>query len=741
MTAASKIDRVTFAGGELGVQLAGRADLAKYQIAVEKAENFIVMKGGGATRAPGTRFVLEARDQSQLCAMIPFRRSPSDYFMLMINGGAARFLRQGGFLQKPDTSPYEMPVPWVESDLDSLRFAQAGNSIYVASGSKKPQVITRIDNLNWTCTDFSPDTGPIDSQNVDTSITVQASAVTGNVDLTGSNSPFTADMAGGVMRLDDRDLSLTPEWLTTETGIALNAQRRWNGNVYQAMVAGADAGPNPPVHTEGDVSAGQGKQTWRFLHPGYGYVRITSFTSANAVAGTVLKQLPATVVSGATYRWSPPAWTSSKGYPGMVAFDFPRVGWYRDNLYWLTGDDDAQNFDLANADDTDAMAGRVIAADGSLVDIQWALPSSGILLLGGSDAEVVLRGPSAFDPLTPRTAKPFIMGSDGSAPQIATAIDGGVMFLGRTRKRLHYTKIDPASQSQQLASQELSVHAEHIFAPGMVGGCWQRDPFRVFWMWFLDGSIASLTFMPEQQIAAFCRHPRINAFVERMACIPSVSSGTDEVYLQVRRTINGQTRRYSEMLADYFQAPQDLAAPTAAGAWFLDCALRITGSLRTEITQLAHLEGQEVAVFADGAMQKRKTVAGGKIALDRPSSDVLVGLPVRGYIRDLPRNFDRQGGSTTGDQKNIHEALVRVLYAGGGAIRVYNPEEDNPELWEPLIQTGAQNYGGFPPLFTGQRKLTVEGAWASEAQLEFVCDDAMPCTVLALSPKIDVVES
>jgi hypothetical protein len=76
---------------------------------------------------------------------------------------------------------------------------------------------------------------------------------------------------------------------------------------------GADAGPNAPVHTEGDVSAGQGKQTWRFLHPGYGFVRITAVTNGNAAAGTVLTQLPATVVSGATYRWSPPAWTAGLG--------------------------------------------------------------------------------------------------------------------------------------------------------------------------------------------------------------------------------------------------------------------------------------------------------------------------------------------------------------------------------------------------------------------------------------------
>lgn len=740
MVAISKVDRVTFAGGELGVQLIGRADLAKYQIAVEKMENFIVMKGGGATRAPGTRFVLELKDQSQKGKLIPFRRTSSDYYALAINGGASRLVRQGGFVQNPDTTPYEFAVPWVESDLPNLRAAQAGNSIYVASGTKKPQVITRSGLLSWASADYASNSGPVDTQNVVTSITVQASAVTGTgITLTGVGNPLSSDMIGGVMRLDDRDLSLTSEWAATETGIIVNSQRRWNGNVYQALRAGVDAGPNAPVHTSGDVSAGASYQTWRFLHSGYGFVRIKTVANGNAGTADVLTQLPATVVTGATYRWSPPAWTANNGYPEEVAYNYPRLGWYRSNSYWQTGTDDAANFDLGVADDGDALAGRIIAPDGSLVEIKWALPSSGILMLGTSDIEWVLRGANAFDPLTPKTARAFPVGSDGSAPQIASAIDGGVMFVGRTRKRLHYTKIDPNSQIQQLNSQEVSVQAEHIFAAGVVGGVWQRDPYRVFWMWFDDGTMASLTFMPEQQIAAFCRHPRTNFFVEDMVCIPSVSSGTDEVYLIVRRTINGQTKRYVEQMADYFM-PASVNAPTAAGAWFLDCALHITGSGLTQITQLAHLEGQEVAVMADGAMQKRKTVSSGTIALDRPSNDVLIGLPVRGYIRDLPRNFNTATGGTTGDLKTVHEALVRLLYAGGGRVRVYSSEEDNPELWEPVIETGT-NFTGLPPLFTGQKKLSVEGAWDHEAQLEFECDDALPSTVLALSPKIEVAES
>lgn len=741
----SRVDRVTFAGGENGEAANARADTARYQISLEKVENFVVMKQGGLTRSPGTRFVLELKDQAERGKLVPFRRSPTDYVMLAINGGVSRFVIDGGFVQNPDTTPYEMAVPWVEADLPSLRYASAGNTIYVAS-SQKPQQIVRAGPLAWSCTDYAPANGPVDTDNVDPAKTIQASAVTGaGITLTGTGTAFHANQIGGVYRLEDRDLSLTPEWSPTEEAIAAGQKRRWNGNVYEALLAGKDAGPNEPVHTEGDVSAGQkdattAYQTWRFLHPGYGFVRITAVASATSATADVLTRLPDTVVSGATYRWAAPAWTADLGYPDGVAFRYPKLLWWRDNTYWGTADDDAQNFDLARADDTDAIAGRIVAPDGSLVNIQWMLPS-GPLLIGASDSEWVLRGPNVFDPITPKGAKPFPLGTDGSAPQIATMVDGGVMFGGPTGKTLHYTKFN--GQAQALDSTELSVTAEHIFGVRMIGRCWQKSPNRVMWMWFEDGSYASFTFMPEQQVAAFCRHPRRNSFVEDMAVIPSTSSGVDQVYMIVRRTIAGETRRYVELMADFFR-PADVKAPTADGAWFLDCALEVSGSGMTTITQLAHLEGQEVGVFADGVMQSRKTVAGGAIALDRPSDRVLIGLPIRGYVRDLPRNFNTQGGGTTGEIKTIHKALVHVMWAGGGRIRLYDPDRldgEDEDLWENIFETGASGYAPHFPLRTVRKEVDVDGAMREEAQLEVECDDALPCTILALSPVIDVVEA
>lgn len=748
MGARGLIDRITFAGGEIGEKLGARADTAKYQIAFEKQENFVTLVEGVVTRSPGTRFVLEVKNSAERGRLIPFRIGADDYYMLVVNGGVVRLVRMGGFVQNPNTSIFEFDVPWVEDDMASLRAAAATNTLYVTS-KKQPQILTRNDHTDWDVEVYSPDSGPVDTKNLDTGKTIQVSAATGNVTLTGVGGPLSSDMVGNVIRIDDRDLSLTAEWSAAETGIALNQQRRWNGNVYQALLSGADAGPNEPVHTEGDVLSGRADastpyQSWRYLHSGYGYVRVTAVTNSNSGSGTVLSRLPDTVVSAGSFRWYPPAWTATIGWPSLVAFVKFRLAFFRNDKVWLSAVDDPNDHDLGLADDDDAIALRLRAPDASLVDIKWALPS-GALILGTADGEWVLRGPNVFDALTPKTIDAFPETSEGSEPQVPVRVDGGVMFVGKSAKRMHYAKYD--RQKQELEAQELSVTARHIFAQGVVATAWQRDPHRILWMALQDGSLASATFMPEQEIIAFARHPRTNFFLEDIGSIPGVASGVDEVYMLVRRTIAGVTRRYVEQLADYFE-PVDPNDPTAEGAWFVDCGLRVTGDDMTVATQLAHLEGQEVAVFADGAMQSRKTVANGAISFDRSTQDAVIGIPVRGYLRDLPRNL--QG--TSAKQKRVAEADVHILHTGGGKIRSYDPEnvlpvdataaqiQSDQESWEDIVETGANDFDAAPPLMSGQFRMNVEGNLRDEAQLELACDDVMPFTLLGLSPVIEVEE-
>jgi hypothetical protein len=731
-----------------------RSDLGRYQIAVEQQENYVTMVEGGATRSPGTRFVLPLKDQTQrgrAGAVPPLAPRPIIY-MLVFNGGKARFVRDGGFLlNAAGNAPYEIPTPFTESDLANLRAVTPSTSadLYAVDGRRFVK-LTRNQDTDWTIDEIELSGWPVDTQNLDKDSTIIATAAEGNgIGLTATKAIFTAAHIGRVFRLDDRDLSLTPEWQAEEEQVPSGQQRRWNGNVYRqtnAVTVGKNnpvgAGPNPPLHTEGSVSAGNEKATWEFLHSGYGFVKIkTVGGDGKSATGDVLKRLPDTVVAaaqvgnktvgGATYRWSAPAWDSDKGFPDTICFDSPRLVVFRGSDFWMSSPIDPEDFTVTGKDDG-AIVGRLRSPDGSLVDALWAV-AAGPLVVGTSDIEWVLRGASLFEPITGKTLRPFPDGDDGSIPQVPVRVDGGVMFAGKSGKRLHFGAIDANRQgSQRFDSDEVSVFARHIFAPGIKRMAWQRDPHRVLWVVLDDGTLAGVTHMPKQQMLAFHRHPRSNAYFEDIAIIPAAAGGVDEVYFIVRRTIGGQTKRYIEQLGAFFE-PEDQDNPTAIGAWFLDCALRYQGAEKKIFTGLEHLAGETVGVFADGAMQSDKTVsATGSVTIDRAAADVLIGIKVRSRILDLPRNITTAEGSTKDKEKAILEGVFDFLYTGGGQVRANEGE------YETILETGTKKYGAPIALFSGTKKIPVEMEFALDAQLELVNDDAMPSTVLGMSPRLNV---
>ncbi|MDS1355901.1 hypothetical protein XC61_08180, partial [Klebsiella pneumoniae] len=129
--------------------------------------------------------------------------------------------------------------------------------------------------------------------------------------------------------------------------------------------------------------------------------------------------------------------------------------------------------------------------------------------------------------------------------------------------------------------------------------------------------------------------------------------GRDELWMVVRRTINGTTVRYLEyMLQEY-----DSAFITQEWARGLDCMATYNGVATTVISGLGFLEGQTVAVVTDGATHASRTVSGGSITLDWPSSVVHVGINNAAEIITLPL----EGGI-----KRFAKARLRFIDTLGG---------------------------------------------------------------------------
>lgn len=91
-----RVDWPTFAGGELGDDLLGRTDTAKYRTALRRARNVIGMPAGGITRRPGLMFANEVYDSARKTRVIPFQFSVNQGYAMELGHHTLRFISLGG---------------------------------------------------------------------------------------------------------------------------------------------------------------------------------------------------------------------------------------------------------------------------------------------------------------------------------------------------------------------------------------------------------------------------------------------------------------------------------------------------------------------------------------------------------------------------------------------------------------------------------------------------------------------
>lgn len=516
---------------------------------------------------------------------------------------------------------------------------------------------------------------------------------------------------------------------------ATAAQRRYNGRVYQALNNG-DAGTNPPDHEEGDALTSGGGIKWRFLHKGYGFVRIDAVIDSTHASCTVLSRLPDSTVEKPTYRWSASAWDGVEGWPERNVISDGRLWWIRGSDYWASRPRDFTNHEEDDTDES-AISGSLLSPSGEMVEIEWAL-AAGVLVAGTPDLEWLLRSSTSTAALTAKNINPVTDTAEGSAAHIPIQAEGGVLFLDRSRERLLFAKFDRGI-SDKLAFVELTLAARHILEAGAVGITFQRNPNRVVFIHDVLGGLAGISFMSREKVEGWHRHPMPNGKVLDSCTTPAADGRSDETMFIIERTINSQTRRYVEFMTPYFR-PLSKTAPTAEGAWFLDSALKYSGTPITNVAAgaLNHLVGQTVGVFSGGRdIGDRIVTAGGQLDADIPSSgDVLVGLRIPYLMRSLSFDPPTASGSTKSKKKQANHILLEVVHSAGGMARVNGGEGSEPESLE-LVDAPES---GPMPLYTGRYECGLEAPTALECEIEVFGDDAYPFTLAGYGPDLDVTE-
>jgi hypothetical protein len=266
---------------------------------------------------------------------------------------------------------------------------------------------------------------------------------------------------------------------------------------------------------------------------------------------------------------------------------------------------------------------------------------------------------------------------------------------------------------------------------------WHQEPWRVLWCVLDDGQLVGMTYMRDQQVVAWHRHPLggINAKALSVACI----AGTNEtqLWVVVERTINGGTKRYVEKMASEFWAS---SPPDKTGAVFVDSAIDYNGSPATVLTGLDHLIGETVQVLADGATHPDCVVsAGGEITLDRSASLVQVGLACPALLETLDIEAGAQDGTAQTRRRRISEVGVRLFQTLG--CKVGYIDQDGSEVLETvLFRNPTDPMDASPPLFSGDKVIAFPPRITREARVVVKQDAPLPITVTAIVPRVQTTE-
>lgn len=459
---------------------------------------------------------------------------------------------------------------------------------------------------------------------------------------------------------------------------------------------------------------------WRWLE-------IISVTSTTVVTVKVhdfaLSSLRGTV------RWALGAWSEESGWPARVAFVEDRLVGARTDAdplgVWASRSGDYDHHGVSDPIvDDDAISLRLTG--GQLNDISWLFEGQ-TLIAGTSSSVRTISRADATKALAPANViqRADIQLATGDEEPVGIA--NAFIYLDYYNQRLFETVY--SYETNSLQAMELTTLCEHLFAIGVSKIVYLSHPVRTLVGLRYDGKLVAFAYDREQKVIGGTLLD-FGGEVEDILELPG-AVGSD-LWMIVKRTIDGATVRYIERLAEFYRT--DFAVQVAPV--YASCSFIYDGAPTSQITGVDPLEGETVGVWADGRDIGDFTVTGGVVDLNEHSllggdtySTVVVGLRMPMTGRTLRLGTLSRNGQTVsiGDQKHV----------GGIGIDVYDTGELNvgsPSKTDPLTADGDEELDpGQPyPLREGMFRVPVDDSWLNTGEIVFETDKMYPVTVRAV---------
>ena len=721
-----------FTAGELSPRLDGRNDLSKYPAGCKTLENIVIYPHGAAARRPGTQFISEVKTNTAKTRLIPFEFSTTQTYVLEFGNQYMRVYKDKGRVETSPGTAFEISTPYLTAELFDIKFAQSADVMYLTHPSHPTKKLSRTGHTAWTLTTVDFTNGPFLDSNISTT-TLQPSGTSGSVTITASASTF--------------------------------------------------------VSTDVD----------RLVRIGNGIAKITNFGSATSVTATTSTNFANT---NAVTDWSLGAFSNTTGHPSCVTF-------FEQRLVFAATLNNPQTIYFSKSGDyenMDANIGGTVADDDAIVytiasnqvnAIRFLSPTR-TLIIGTAGGEFAVYGGGDNDAITPTNIIIKKQSNYGGANVDAVPVANATLFLQRAKRKIRELAYN--FDVDGYVAPDLTILAEHITQGGITQMAYQEEPLSIIYAVREDGELVAVTYQRDQQVVAWHRHifggsfGTGNAVCESVAVIPT-DLDEYEVYVIIKRTINGATKRYVEVLNTFdftetdntsfnyldSQLNYDGVSTTLNGdisnsattitltdassfnssgkikinkeiiAYTGKSSNDLTGCTRGEnlttaaahtsgdtvdqvvetLSGLSHLEGQTVSILADGATHPTKTVSSGAISLDRAAKKVKVGLAYTSLLQTMRIDAGSQNGTSQGKTKRIYEITLRLFETVGVEV---GPDLDHMERIPFRSSANPMNEGIAP--FTGDKEVEFRGNYDTDGFIFVRQTQPLPLTILSLYPRL-----
>jgi len=777
-------------GGELSPKVDARSDYIKYPSGCRTLQNAIPLIEGGAMKTPGTKFVAEVKDSSKFTRCISFHFSTVQGYDLefgnkyirvykdkgqvvvaytaWITGTAyalGALVTQGGSYYRclvAHTSgvfandlaalyweatagatdlAYEIPTPYLEADLSGLKVTQSADTMYIYHHSYPPMKLTRSAHTTWTQSYYLCKVG--DEMTI-TGISQAATAVVTCTDVPTSLAAGDIVYITGVTGM----VEVNNRFFTVGTVVT------GAGGTFQ--LSGVDSTGYTPYG-----AAGTAQET------------LFGIANKNPSCGTFYEQRM--MVAGCD------------NYPQRI--DGSSSGDYEDYTQDATDSSSALQYTIVS-DKVDR--------------IRWMI-SQEVLMAGTFSGIWKIFSGSASDPISQDNIdakRQTTLGVKDLDPElVADAI------LCVTRAGTGIRKIEYAWEKDKWVPQNMTRAASHIAmgATRALSGIddmdFQNEPIPILWSVRADGQLVGMTYDTQEEVFAFFRVVT-DGYFESVSVI-SNENDEDEVWVIVRRTIGGATKRYIEyfMPHEFFSEIKDCFYVHSGLTYDGGDACVITGITNASpavVTSVGH-------TFVNGNKVRIKDVEG--------MTQVNQGLTTAYTVANAAANtFELSGINSTswgvytsgGTAQKVTNTVSGLSHLEGKSVAILMDGARHPQkivasgaislsrygnlihaglpattIIEPMklkVDTGSgtstgrkqkitklralfyETYsvesgpdtdnlneiefgtGATPTLFTGMKEIEHDGDWGEEAEICFVSSTPFPMTILAIVPELHVAE-